>query len=331
MNGRQNPLKLSMTLLFLMSCGGTLGYMIIERWTPFEAFYMTVITLATVGYGEVRPLGTAGKAFTVLLILSGVSVVAYTFSAITRLVVEGELKKLTGTRRMEKKIATLSGHIIICGYGRLGRIVVKELVEARQPVVVVESNPQITDELSAMDVLYVQGSAYEDEMLKRAGIQRASRLLTLLPHDADNVYVVLSARELNPKVEIITRTEGEVSEARLRRAGANRVISPYRVAGMNIVQQITRPHVSEFLRFAFKKGETPLVLEELNVPDSSELCGQTLEQCALPARTGAIIAALIDRAGGVTFNPGPRSTIESGSTLVVLGQPGSLDKLSELL
>jgi voltage-gated potassium channel len=324
-------LHAALALLVCVFTAGVLGYRIIEHWPLLDSFYMTVITLSTVGYREVLPLSPTGKLFTAGLIISGVTTVAFGFSVITRSIVEGELAQHTEQKRMQRRIAALENHVIVCGFGRLAAIVVRELLEAGEDVLVIENDPTAIERLRTANAAFIDGSAYEDDVLKSGGIERARILVSLLPSDSDNVYVTLSARDLNPKLEIIARTEGEAGEKRLRRAGANQVIAPYRVAGSNIVQQLIRPNVSEFLQFAAGKGSTPLVLEEVQIPLESQLGGKTLEQAAIPAKTGAIIAAIISPDDTMRFNPGGKDVIEPGSTIIVLGQPGSLDKLSELL
>ena len=326
-----NALPKLLSLVILVFVTGTLGYMLIEDWNFLDSLFMTVTTLTTVGYGEVHPLGTTGKLFTCVLILSGVSIAAYAFSKIVSLVVEGELAKKRIKRRMEKELTRLKDHVIVCGYGRLGKIISKEIVEAKQRVVVIDTNDHTHISASESGVLFIQGSAYEDENLKLAGVEHAKVLITMLPSDAENVYVTLCARDLNPNLKIIARTEDEGGESRLKRAGASQVVAPYRLSGNKIVQQIIRPYVSDFLELAGSGTKTNLFIEEVVVPSESKLVGKTLEQSELRAKTGAIIAAFISTEGKMTFNPTGKDIIEAGSTMIVLGEPASLGKITAVL
>ncbi len=309
---------------------GTSGYMVLEGWTFLDAVYMTTTTLTTVGYGEVKPLSIPGKVFTCTLILLGVATATYSFSKIIALVVEGELGKKRLKKRMEKELLELKDHVIVCGYGRLGKIVTKEIVEAKQKVVVIDTgdHPQIS--IEELGMTFIQGSAYDDDTLKLAGVQNAKVLLTMLPSDAENVYVTLCARDLNPYLKIIARTEDDGGESRLKRAGASQVVAPYRLSGNKIVQQIIRPYVSDFLELAGGTKKN-LFIEEVVVPMGSKLAGKTLEESELRAKTGAIIAAFISSSGTMTFNPTGKDIIEAGSTMIVFGEHQSLSKITEVL
>lgn len=318
-------------LIILVFTTGTLGYMFLEGWPFLDALYMTITTLSTVGYGEVRPLDTSGKLFTCILILTGVGTATYAFSRVIALVVEGEIAKKRLKKRMEKDLSKLKNHVIVCGYGRLGRIVTKEIIEAKQRVVVIDTHDLGNLGENPDGIIFIQGSAYEDEVLKQAGVERAKVLLTMLPSDAENVYVTLCARDLNPYLKIIARTEDDGGESRLKRAGASQVVAPYRLSGNKIVQQIIRPYVSDFLELAGSGTKTNLFIEEVVVPIDSKLAGKSLEQSELRAKTGAIIAAFISSEGKMTFNPGGKDIIEAGSTMIVLGEHQALGKITEVL
>ena len=304
---------------------------VIEDWGLLDAFYMTVITLTTVGLGEVQPLSPMGKLFTSMLIMAGVGIATYSLSVMVRTVVEGELRRLRGGIKMRKKIESFSNHIIVCGYGRLGRIVLRELADAGVDTVIIEQDEKLAEEFERDQAPHVVGSAYEDDTLIAAGIEKAKALVTLLPKDAENVYVTLCARDLNPSIHIIARSDEENGEGRLRRAGANQVFSPYRVSGTRIVQRIIRPNVSDFLELAASTSGQRLAIEEVVVAPESILVGKTIEDSELRNRTGAVIAAFIDPQGQMVFNPGAKSVIEPGTTLIVLGEKDSLERLSAML
>jgi voltage-gated potassium channel len=310
---------------------GTLGYHFIEGWGLLDSLYMTIISLTTVGYSEVAPMSSEGKIFTIALLVIGVGVAAYAIGTGFRIIVEGEIQLLRGTLRMQKKIDSLEGHHIVCGYGRLGSIVVREFAELGEKVLVLDKDPGRAEELERIGVPYIVGNAYEDEILKSARIDTARTLLTLLSSDADNVYVTLCARDLNPNISIVARTDHEEGERRLRRAGANNVIAPYRVSGNRLVQRVLRPHVSEFLELATSPKGMQLVIEEIQVPSNSALAGCSLQETDLRNRTGAVIAAAIDSDGTMTYNPGGSSLIKAGSTLVALGERGALEELSKII
>ena len=310
---------------------GTVGYEVIEGWPFLDALFMTITSVTTVGYGEVHPLGPQGKIFTCLLIFAGVSAAAYAFSTIVRLVVEGEIYRMRGVRKMRAQIEQLNHHTIVCGYGLLGKIVVRELLNSGQDIVVIDEDPLKITELEQNGISFVQGSAYDDEVLQRAGVKRAKSLISLLPRDADTIYVTLCARDLNPELTIVARTEDEAGEKRLRRAGATQVFTPYRFAGSRLVQQLVKPKVSHFLEIAVNPTAAPLAMEEVVVPLDSQLAGQTLESSALRKKTGVVVAAFIEPNGNMLFNPGPDNVIMPGATMIVLGERNSLIKLGELL
>jgi voltage-gated potassium channel len=316
---------------FLVVSTGTIGYSTIEGWGFVDSLYMTITTLTTVGFGEVHPLSTAGRVFTTVLILSGVGGATYFFSTLISVVVDGELRHLRRLRIMKKDISKLSNHTIICGAGRLGRIVIQELSDANQSIVVIDNEPTSLRWLEDAGIPYVQGSAYEDKTLSDAGIGKARALLSLLPKDSDNVYVTLCARDLNPNLVIIARTEDESGDTKLRRAGADQVLAPYRVAGSRLAQRLVRPHVSDFLELAGGKKGHSLVIEEVVVSPTSQLIGKSLADCDLRNKTGAVVAACITVDGEMLLNPSASSIIQPLSTLIVMGERTSLDRLSELL
>jgi voltage-gated potassium channel len=331
MHSNAEEVRYLIYLVLLLFSIGTMGFVLIEGWSVADAIYMTVVTLSTVGYGEVQPLSPLGRAFTTGLILAGVGVAAYSFTFITRAVVEGEIKRFRGYNKMKKQIDLLQGHTILCGWGRLGKRVGKALLEEGERLVVVENNSETLISLQDTGILCVSGSASEEEVLKAAGIERAKTILAILPADAENVYTILCARELNPDITIIARSEEETGEKRLIRAGANQVIAPYRVSGFRIAQQLIRPHVSDFLQITTSKSGPRLALEEVVVPEGSSLGGKTLESSRLRQETGVIIAAIIPLGKEMIYNPGRESLITEGSTLIVLGDGESLDKLNNFI
>ena len=321
----------ALCLLAIVMSVGIVGFSLIENWTFHDSFYMTVITLSTVGYGEVQPLSKSGQLFAAFLILGGMLTVAYAVGVIARSALEGELYKFRRVTKMAKEISELRNHIIVCGFGRLARFVIPDLLERGRKIVVIESNPESIELIENQGILFIEGNAYEDDTLKAAGIEHAQALVAVLPKDADNVFVTLSARSLNPKVRIIARTELVSGENKLRLAGANQVVAPYRVSGSRIVEQITHPYVNDFLEIATAATGEKLVLEQVVLPRGSELDGATLRASALKERTGATVAALIAPDGSLKISPVADEVLEGGSTLIAFGSEDGIQKLSNLL
>jgi voltage-gated potassium channel len=305
---------------------GTIGYMLIEGWGLLDSLYMTVITLSTVGFKEVGDLSTAGRLFTIILIIGGVGTVLYALGKGARFILEGELQEAFGRRILEKKVKGLKDHYIICGFGRMGKIIGKELKNRGVEFIAIEKNP-IPYEKEEM--LILEGDATQDDVLKESGIEKAKGLITVLSTDAENLYVVLSAKGLNPGLYIVARAGEEGSEQKLLRAGADRVISPYLIGGLRIAHTVLKPAVVDFIEFATKAGNIDLQMEEITIPESSGLIGLTLDQCGMGRELGIIVVAIKRATGEMRFNPTFRTTIKLGDTLIVLGEVSKLKILEE--
>lgn len=300
---------------------GTGGYMLIENASFLDSLYMTVITIATVGYSEVVHLSPAGKYFTIGLILVGISFVLYLVGEITEAMIEGGLRKILGRNNMEKKVAALRNHYIVCGFGRIGKVICKNLKESRLPFVIVESDPQEVEKIDSLGYLALLGSASNDEMLLKAGIQEAKGLIAVVSSDAENVYIILSARGLNPNLYIVARSSGaDGSETKLLRAGANKVISPYFIGACRMAQLVVRPTVVDFLDLTVHGGELGLRLEELRVSASSFLANKSLMDSGLRKQYDLIVVAIKREHGEMQFNPSPQARILPGDILIVLGE-----------
>jgi voltage-gated potassium channel len=324
----RKKLLLAFLLIFLVISFGTLGYMFIEGWNMVDSLYMTIITLASVGYKEVHDLSFRGKMFTIVLIIGGVGTVAYALTAGARIILEGELQDVFGRRRLEKKINELKDHYIICGYGRMGKIICRELREKDIKFVVIEKEPALISDKE--DVLIVKGDATRDEALKEVRIEKAKGLISVLPTDAENLFVVLSARGLNPSLSIVARAGEEGSEQKLLRAGADKVVSPYYIGGLRIAHTVLKPAVVDFIEFATKSGNIDLQMEEITIQESSQLSGLTLDECGFGRELGIIIVAIKTTNGDLRFNPTFRSAVHAGDTLIALGESSKLKILEDM-
>jgi voltage-gated potassium channel len=305
---------------------GTAGYVVIEHVSVFEALYMTVITISTIGFSEVFPLSVAGRAFTMVLAFSGVGIMLYAVSTVAAIVVETDLRKILGLRREHRVIKRMTGHIVVCGAGRMGRGVVEILRHREVGMVVVERDPECCRGLEGESIPVVQGDATQSDVLLEAGIDRAVTMISSLAEDAHNVYAVLLARQLNPAITIIARAVEEGAEERLRLAGANTVMNPYRIGSMRIAYTALKPTVIDFLDASLPGTDQELELAEVSVRDGAELVGKSLAGAQVRTRFGVIVVAL--RRGGTSlFNPSPNSQIEAGDVLVALGPVQAIEGL----
>lgn len=314
-------------LLATVVVGGTLGYVVIEGWSLWDGFYMAAITVTTVGYREVHELSRAGQAFTVLLLFVGVGAALYMFTLMATAVVEGTLPRHLQKRRLTRMLDTIHDHFILCGYGRIGAIVADELQRQALPFVVIEKDAARVQRLLDADVPAVAGDASQEEVLTRAGVDRARGLIAAVSTDAENVYTVLSARVLNPGLFIVGRAEGEDSIRKLRRAGADRVISPYQIGAVRMAQTAIRPAVVDFVELATSSDSLELAMEEITIAASSSLANRSILDANLRQRFGIIVVAVQREDRHMEFNPEPDTTIRSGDKLVVLGRPSSLKRL----
>jgi voltage-gated potassium channel len=322
----QGPL-FATVLLVSIAVGGTLGYMLIERWSAWDAFYMTVITITTVGYREVHDLSRAGQAFTVVLLIVGVGAALYTFTLMAAAVVEGGLPKRFQRRRAARMLETIKDHFIICGYGRIGRLIASQFRRQSVPYVVVERDSG-RQQLAIDDGgLAVEADASREDVLKRVGIERARGLIAAVGTDAENVYTALSARVLRPDLFIIGRAEGEDAIQKLKQAGADRVISPYHIGAVQMAQTALRPAVVDFIALATSSESVELALEEVAVAPASTLANRSLVDANLRQRFSVIVVGIQRLDGNMEFNPEPETSIRSGDRLVVLGRPDSLRRL----
>ncbi len=328
MRGLRKRLIFALIFITCVVIAGSAGYMLIEGWSCLDSLYMTIITIASVGYKEIHDLSPNGRIFTIILIISGVGSVTYALTTIAKIVVEGEIQEIFGRKRLEKKIKELKNHYIVCGYGRMGRIICRELKEKDIKFVIIEKEPDTFE--SGEETLVLKGDATKDENLKEAGIEKAKGLISVLPTDAENLFVVLSARELNPKLFIVARAGEEGSEQKLLRAGADRVVSPYHIGGLRIAHTVLKPAVVDFIEFATKSGNIDLQMEEITVQNNSKLAGLTLDECGIGRDLGIIVVAIKKASGDMQFNPTFRTAIKAGDTLIALGEISKLRTLENM-
>lgn len=320
-------------ILFGLILIGTLGYMVIDSYTLFDAFYMTIITVATVGYGEVHELSNAGRLFTVFLIITSFGTFAYAVSSITRFVVDGEFNEFFKNKKLNEAIEKLHGHVIICGYGRNGRQAAHVLKKHNRRFVVIENSNQVTGNIThKFSELVITGDSTKDEVLLKAGILRASALITTLPIDADNLFIVLTARNLNPKLTIISRASDDNSDTKLKIAGANNVIMPDRVGGAHMASLVMKPDVMEFIDIITAEGGDNINLEEISFDKfSDDMNNRTLKDLEIRNKSGANIIGFKTAMGEYVVNPSADTKIIPHSKIFVLGTPEQIRKLKEIL
>jgi voltage-gated potassium channel len=319
-----------MLLIFTVT-SGTVGFRVIEGWGFMDALYMTIITIATVGYQEIHPLGKAGRVFNMVLIFFGLGTTTYVAASVVQFMVEGRIRAIMGRRRLDRRIDRLNQHYIICGYGRIGRILCQTLRQKPVDLVAIEKSPELIPALEQDKVLYVQGDATSEDVLSRAGIERARGLVAVLANDTDNVFLVLTARQLAPHLMIIARASREDSKNKLRAAGANIVESPYEMGAFRLAQRIMRPAVTSFLEFAFSQTRKDIQLEELGVSEASTLAHVSLKDSGIRQKFNLIIIAIKKADGTMLFNPSFESVLAPTDTVIALGEVENLDKLEKVL
>ena len=319
----------ALLLLLLVLCIGILGFRFISDYTWIDAVYMTVITITTVGFEEVNPLDDTAKVFTVFLILSSVVIVGYAISIITEYILSKNNLEDIKQRKMQKQIESMSNHIVICGFGRNGKQASKKLLDYGKPFVIIEHDKEIIEKLRDENIPYVFGNANEDETLIEAGIERASTLITALPSDADNLFVVLSARQINKTMSIISRASQETSYNKLKLAGANNVISPDKIGGDHMASLVVIPDLVEFIDNLGIVGEQNINIEEVKVEqlyDTSKV--KTIRELDLRKKTGCTVIGFKDEKGEYIVNPEADTKLVSGSKIIVLGRPEQIESLN---
>jgi voltage-gated potassium channel len=328
-----NPLRKIIPPLIVLVVIITLaiaGYTMIEHWRFLDAAYMVTITLATVGFKEVHELSDAGRLITMGLIIFGVGTGAYIVGQVVEMMVEGQIVGYRRARNMEKRISELKGHYIICGFGRVGHQVAKEFDVENTPYIVVDSKQETAAELAEKNIPYIVGDMASDEVLESAGIMKAKGLIACADSDTSNVYVTLSAREMNPDLYIVARASTIVTEAKMKKAGANRVISPYFIAGNRMASMALRPVAVDFLDMVMRSENVELELEEYMINDGSRIARKTLSELQIKQKTGAMILAIKQGTGKFNLQPGAATVIGHGDVMVALGTSQQLELLRKM-
>lgn len=323
-------LRLAVSLTLVVLTVGVVGYVTIERLRPLDALYMTVITVATVGFREVVVLSDAGKLFTILLIFLGVTTLGYTAATVLEFMLEGHLTGIMERRHMSKELSRLNGHFVVCGYGRVGQEVARSFAAHKAPFVVIDNDHEQIALCTEDGHLCVEGDATEDEVLESVGLERARGLIAALDSDADNIFVVLTARQLSKELLVVARADREESEPKLRKAGADRVLTPAVIGGRRMASLALKPLVSEYLDVVMRAENIEYRLEEYEIGELSCLAGASLRSAALRERTGALVIAVHSQKEGFNTNPSPDLILEAGHRLVVMGTEKQLDALSSV-
>jgi voltage-gated potassium channel len=321
------------TLSVFVVIVGIVGYSLIEEeWGITDAIYMTAITVTTVGFGEVHGLSDGGRYFTIFLIFCGAGIWAYTFGSFSKFLLEGHFRHFFDRRRSEKVVKSMKSHIIVCGFGRMGKLVSREIDGEDEPFVVIEKTADLMDELASLNYYHINGDATEEEVLIAAGVEQAKSLIAVLPNDAENVYTALTSRALNPSLHIICRSENPGSEEKMKKAGADKVISPYEIGGRSLAHAALRPSVLSFFEMATtRRAQESLGVEELLVREGSPMIGQTLQQSRVRERFGVNVVAHRLPSGALELNPAPGQEIQKGTVLIVMGKAEGLRNMSREL
>jgi len=328
---KNRHLIVSIILSLVILIVGTAGYMIIEDWRFLDALYMTVITISTVGYREINQVGDAGRVFTILLVAIGVGFTLYVAAAVVQFMVEGRMRIILGRRRLDKKINRLKNHYIVCGYGRIGRVICRNLRRKPLDVVAVDKSPDLIPLMDEDSILYVAGEASDEATLIKAGIKRAKGLIAALATDTDNVFLVLTARQLAPELTIIARASKEAVKSKLQAAGADSVESPYEMGAVSMAHHIIRPTVTNFLDLAFAYQRKDIQMEEIPVGESSDLVHVQLKDSGIRQNYNLIIIAIKKPDGDMLFNPSFETAIMPNDTVIAVGELENLQHLELIL
>jgi len=318
-------------ILLVVVFVGVSGYMLLEKWSFLDAIYMVVTTILTIGFQEVHKLSNAGRVLTIAISMSGVGTALYAATQVMEIIVEGEILGYRKRKKMDKRIMEMRDHFIICGFGRVGHQVAADFNVAKIPYVVIDSKPETVGELEPRGIPHLVADATSDEVLVEAGIHRAKGLVACSDSDVANVYVTLSARELNPELLIVARAAQRATEKKLKTAGANRVISPYLISGRRMAALAAKPVTSDFLDLVTHGGELEFRLHEVPIPANSPLIRKTLAEAEIRDRSGALVLAIHKAGGSFELQPRASSIMDQGDTLVVIGTQDQIESLEKMV
>jgi voltage-gated potassium channel len=326
----KDKIRVALFGLLIIILVGTFGYQLIEGWNFLESLYTTIQTISTVGYGDYTPQTGEGKLFTIILIIFGVGTMLYTVGMLAETMIEGRLRALAGKGKQGKMIEKMKNHYIICGCGRIGQLICRELKADKMEFIVIDSDPEVIQKIEEEGFVYYRGDATQDKSLLGAGIKRAKGIICVLPTDAENLYVILTAKELNPDIYVLSRSEEEESEHRLLRAGADRVMSPYILGGMRMAMAILRPAMLDFIEITTSRQSLELRMEEMSVCDGSPIIGKSLEESEIRHNFGLIIVAVKKESGKMIFNPLASYVIEKGDKLIAMGEDDNVSRFTKV-
>ncbi len=323
-------LTVAISIGVIIVLAGTLGYWLLEDWSLMDSFYMTIITLTTVGFGEIHPLDTSGRILTTIIIIVGVFLVGYSATVVASSLLEAEFTGRARERRMRQQLEKMRDHVIICGFGRVGRIIANEFLAEGVPFIVIDSREDQVEECQSLSIPTVLGDAAQDEVLRVAGIDRALSLVSAVDDDSQNVFITLSARVMNPNIRIVARAAEPTTERKLELAGADHVVSPYTIAGHRMAGVVLRPKVIEFTDRVIYSGGISFWIEDILVGAGSELDDHTLTQVGIRGRTGALVLAIVHADGTRVTNPSPDVAMVAGDSIIAIGTRDQLRMLEEI-
>jgi voltage-gated potassium channel len=321
--------KIALIILLIIIIIGTVGFHFIEGWSLTDSFYVCMATLSTVGYGDFAPETTSGKFFAVFVIIFGVGMMFYTLVLLAETFIEGRLRYVLGGGKLERIIEKMHNHYIICGGGRIGFLICRELMAGKVPCLIIDNHPDVIQKAQEEGFIYCKGDATQDKVLLAAGIKRAKGIICVLPSDAENLYVILTAKELNQKIYIMARSEEEESEHRLLRAGADKVMSPYTLGGVRMAMAIMRPAMLDFIEITTSRQSLELRMEEVAIGKNSQLISKTLEDSGIRKQFGLIIVAVKKDSGKMMFNPLASYIIEEGDRLIAMGEDENVKQFAQ--
>jgi len=328
-----NPLKrlfISIFVIIVILITGTFGYEYIEGVSLLDSFYMTVITITTVGFSETFPLSDSGKYFTIFIILTGTGTIAFAITQALELIVAGEVKNALGRRKMDKKIEKLKDHYIICGYGRIGKVICEKIIEKNIPFIVIDKDSSKIDYFNEKGIIYIIGDATKESTLIKANILYAKGLISVVSNDAENVYIILTAKGFSKNLFVIARASDEESATKMFWAGADKVFSPYTIGAVSIANTILKPNVTEFMDIVMGKNNFNIEVGEIALTNSSKLIGKKIRESNI-RKIGIIVIAIKKKTMDFLYNPGPDTVFEEGDTVIVLGQTKDIEQLENLI